>query len=331
MWNESLAGVKKHLLTYSSPSNFTILAERPSGIDQYLSPKMDHLVCFMPGTIALATTGGRSLADARKDSKWGPQQEEDMRLAKELTKTCLGMYRTPTGLAPEIAHFNIYDPPLMYKDFTPESQPQSPASFDRCVDKACTEKEAVGEEDYVIKSGDVHNLQRPETVESLFYMWRITGDEMYRRAGWEMFQSFMEYGAVSDGEGYSSVANVEKIPVTLRDNMESFWLVSLTTRQDTFPKQHALTSTRPKPSSTSTSSSRPTTFYPSQTLSSTPKPTRSPNLRWASSSRLAGHGRIAKAVRQDSQQYSQRKKTLMKSPRSGRSRSRSLGRCTRNR
>jgi mannosyl-oligosaccharide alpha-1,2-mannosidase len=233
MWNESLAGVKKHLLTYSSPSNFTILAERPSGIDQYLSPKMDHLVCFMPGTIALATTGGRSLADARKDSNWGPQQEEDMRLAKELTKTCLGMYRTPTGLAPEIAHFNIYDPPLMYKDFTPETQPQSPPSFDRCVDKACTEKEAVGEEDYVVKSGDVHNLQRPETVESLFYMWRITGDEMYRKAGWEMFQSFMEYGAVSDGEGYSSVANVEKIPVTLRDNMESFWLVSPTSRQDT--------------------------------------------------------------------------------------------------
>ncbi|SMQ52266.1 unnamed protein product [Zymoseptoria tritici ST99CH_1A5] len=224
MWKESLAGVKKHLLTYSYPSNFTVLAERPSGIDQSLSPKMDHLVCFMPGTIALATTGGRSLAEAKKDKNWGPQQEEDMRLAKELTKTCLGMYRTPTGLAPEIAHFHIHDPPLMYKDFTPETQPQSPEAFEKCKDKACTEKETVGGEDYIWKQGDLHNLQRPETVESLFYMWRITGDEMYRKAGWEMFEAFMKYGAVEDGEGYSSIANVEKIPVTLRDNMESFWL-----------------------------------------------------------------------------------------------------------
>jgi mannosyl-oligosaccharide alpha-1,2-mannosidase len=296
MWNESLAGVKKHLLTYSYPNNFTVLAERPNGIDQALSAKMDHLVCFMPGTIALATTGGRPLAEARKDSNWGPQQEEDMRIAQELTKTCLGMYRTPTGLAPEIANFNIHDPPLMYKDFSPETQPQSPPSFDKCLDKACTQKEAVGAEDYIIKQGDVHNLQRPETVESLFYMWRITGDEMYRRAGWEMFQAFMKHGAVEDGEGFSSVANVKEVPVKLRDNMESFWLVSLIKRFS-MKLNRMLTQTRPKLSSTSTSCSRQTTYYRSLTLSSTPRPTPSPNLRWASFSRPAGNEKAAAATR----------------------------------
>lgn len=231
MWNESLAGVKKHLITYSYPSNFTVLAERPSGLGNALSPKMDHLVCFMPGTIALATTNGMTLKDARKNIPgWGPAQEEDMRLAAELTKTCLGMYATTeTGLAPEIAHFQMHDPPLMYNDFTPDSLPQSPPSFEKCLDKSCKQKEIVGKEDFIIKGGDVHNLQRPETVESLFYMWRVTGDEMYRRAGWEMFQSFVKWTAVEDGEGFSSVANVEKVvdgKVVLRDNMESFWLVS---------------------------------------------------------------------------------------------------------
>ena len=35
-------------------------------------------------------------------------------------------------------------------------------------------------EDFVIKPLDAHNLQRPETVESLFVMWRVTGDLVYR-------------------------------------------------------------------------------------------------------------------------------------------------------
>lgn len=267
LWNESLAGVKKHLLTYSYPSNFTILAERPTGLDKDLSPKMDHLVCFMPGTIALATTNGMTLKDARKNIPgWGPAQEEDMRLAAELTKTCMGMYATTqTGLAPEIAHFHLHDPPLMYNDFPAESKPQSPDSFEKCLDKQCREKEIVGKEDFVIKGGDVHNLQRPETVESLFYMWRITGDEEYRRAGWKMFQSFVKWTAVEDGEGFSSVANVEKIvdgKVVLRDNMESFWLVSNSPTHFPLvqPTKSNYQPNRPKPSNTSSYFSAKTTY-----------------------------------------------------------------------
>ena len=226
MWNESLAGMKKHLITYSSPSNFTVLAERPSGLDRDISPKMDHLVCFMPGTIALATTNGLSVAQAKKQANWGPQQDEDIRLSEELMKTCWGMYKTtPTGLAPEIAHFNIHDPPLMYNDFTPSTLPQSPKVFDP-PNSPEAHGEYVGKDDFVIKPADTHNLQRPETVESLFYMWRITGDEKYRQWGWEMFQSFVKWTAIEDGTGFSSIGNVNEIPPPTRDNMESFWLVS---------------------------------------------------------------------------------------------------------
>lgn len=224
MWNESLAGVKKHLLTYSYPSNFTVLAERPNGLDNDITAKMDHLVCFMPGTIALATTNGLPLAQARKQPNWGPQQEEDMRLADELTKTCWGMYKaTSTGLAPEIAHFRLHDPPLMYQPFT---WPSSPDLLEPSHGHGADAK-FVGQDDYDIKTSDLHNLQRPETVESLFYMWRITGEEKYRIWGWEMFQSFVEHTAVKDGTGFTSVSNVNTVPPPGRDNMESFWLVSL--------------------------------------------------------------------------------------------------------
>lgn len=80
-------------------------------------------------------------------------------------------------------------------------------------------------DDYIIKGQDAHNLQRPETVETLFYMWRITGEEKYREWGWEMFKSFVNYTQVEGDAGYTSLASVLDVPPRLRDNMESFWLV----------------------------------------------------------------------------------------------------------
>lgn len=66
--------------------------------------------------------------------------------------------------------------------------------------------------DYKFKRQDMHNLQRPETIESLFYMWRITGDSTYRDWGWEIFQSFVQHTAVADGAGFTSLANANEIP-----------------------------------------------------------------------------------------------------------------------
>ncbi|KAK3329333.1 family 47 glycosyl hydrolase [Apodospora peruviana] len=213
MWREALQGVRKHLITYTEPSQFTIIGERPNGLNQELSPKMDHLVCFMPGSIALAATGGLTEQEARKLPTWTKQDEADMQLARELMQTCWGMYKyMATGLAAEITYFNIAKPPL------PESAPhKAPEDFDPSPD-------ADWRKDYDVHSFDSHNLQRPETVESLFYMWRITGDIRYREWGWEMFKSFMNYTAVEEGGGFSSLSNANVIPPVMRNNMESFWL-----------------------------------------------------------------------------------------------------------
>ena len=39
-------------------------------------------------------------------------------------------------------------------------------------------------------TGAVHNVQRPETFEALFVLWRVTGKPMYREWAWSIFQSF---------------------------------------------------------------------------------------------------------------------------------------------
>lgn len=286
MWNESLAGMKKHLISYSYPSNFTVIAERPNGLAKAISGKMDHLVCFMPGTIALATTKGLPLAEARAQPNWGPRQDEDMRLAEELMNTCWGMYMaTPARLAGEITHFHMHSPPFLYDDFNdhPEKRPHSPLNFD----KISPGHDFAGRDDFIIKGGDSHNLQRPETVESLFYMWRITGEERYRNWGWEMFQSFMKWTDVGDGSGYSSLSSVLKTPPPMRDNMESFWLVRRSLGTDLGSKTDS--SCRPKRSNTSTCSSPPTTSSHSQTWFSTPRLTRFHDSSSASCSRQAGN------------------------------------------
>ncbi|KKY19521.1 putative mannosyl-oligosaccharidealpha-mannosidase [Phaeomoniella chlamydospora] len=225
MWNEALAGVKEYLITYSEGAKLTILAERPNGLSRDISPKMDHLVCFMPGTIALGATSGRTVAQAKADGSWTAADEENMVLAKELMKTCWAMYKaTPTGLAPEITYFNIDSPPKMYNDF--KTKPVS-SSLDGSDWRP----------DIDIHGNDVHNLQRPETVESLLYMWRITGDEIYRQWGWDMFRSWVKHSAYPvpvDGDASevyaftsldsANIPDPDKIAAPRRDNMESFWL-----------------------------------------------------------------------------------------------------------
>lgn len=214
MWEEALAGIRKHLITTTKHSNLKIVAELPHGIGGELSPKMDHLVCFLPGAIALGATMGYTLTEARKSPEWSAEKEQQMDLASDIMKTCWGMYAvTKTGLAPEIAWFNVANEQLQSN---PGNRPL-PSAKDSLK---------AWKDDFIIKSLDAHNLQRPETVESLFIMWRITKDPLYREWGWKIFKAFEEHTNLGEGKGYTSINDVNAIPPPARDNMESFWLVS---------------------------------------------------------------------------------------------------------
>lgn len=194
----AVAGIKKYLVAKSLPNGLTYVGEKHAGVDSPLSPKMDHLVCFLPGTLALGATRGLFVKDASKSTWWSAIQDEDMLLAEELTRSCYEMYNsTTTGLAPEIVYFNEN------KD-NPSTSSNLP--------------------DIHIHDQDRHNLMRPETVESLFVMWRLTRDEKYREWAWTIFKSFEKYLHVDNGQGFTSLNNVMEDPPSQRDNMESFWL-----------------------------------------------------------------------------------------------------------
>ncbi|XP_023392222.1 endoplasmic reticulum mannosyl-oligosaccharide 1,2-alpha-mannosidase [Pteropus vampyrus] len=173
---EAVDGIRKHLVRRSEPSKLTFVGELAHG---HFSAKMDHLVCFLPGTLALGAHHGLPA--------------EHMQLARALMDTCYQMNRQmETGLSPEIAHFNL--------------QPQK------------------SQKDVLVKPADRHNLLRPETVESLFYLYRFTGDRKYQDWGWAILQNFNTYTRVPSG-GYSSISNVQDPhDPQPRDKMESFFL-----------------------------------------------------------------------------------------------------------
>jgi len=68
------------------------------------------------------------------------------------------------------------------------------------------------------------SMSRPETIESLFIAFRLTGDQRYRNDGWRIFQSIQKHCRVETG-GYASIINVDQNPAQQEDKMETFLMV----------------------------------------------------------------------------------------------------------
>ncbi|XP_026325954.1 endoplasmic reticulum mannosyl-oligosaccharide 1,2-alpha-mannosidase isoform X3 [Hyposmocoma kahamanoa] len=183
----AVEGIRQFLAKRSSPNKYLFIGELSAGSEAF-NPKMDHLVCFLPGTLALGHANG--LPD------W------HMTMAEELLYTCYLTYAAhPTFLAPEITHFNM---------------PNDKESSD------LYDNEASATNDMYTKIADSHSLLRPEFVESLWYMYQITGNVTYQDWGWQIYQSLEKYAKVTNG--YTSLANVKVERPVYKDMMESFFL-----------------------------------------------------------------------------------------------------------
>eukprot|EP00736_Rhodelphis_marinus_P009461 Rmarinus@m.15161 len=175
MYRRSMDGMTTQLLQRSAPSGLPYIAERARNGN--LVHKMDHLVCFVPGMLALGYSNGVMASSAGVDF---------LDLAEGMAETCYELYRRQkTGLAPEIVKFR-------------------PG------------------QDFGIDAGDRHNLLRPETVESLFVLYRLTGKQRYRDWGWDIFEAFNTHARHTTA--FTSLDDVTVLPPRRRDRMESYFL-----------------------------------------------------------------------------------------------------------
>ncbi|PAV22655.1 glycoside hydrolase family 47 [Pyrrhoderma noxium] len=215
MYTESMDAVIKHLVQRSKLTGITytaeLIPERRQGGDMMwrLVPKQDHLVCFLGGSLMLGATQARALVDEVSvpphPSELSPEGKRDWRIGVELIRTCMETHKTKTGLAPEIAHFRLPNDGL--------------------------ERTAGAPLDWYIKGAkpgappplDARYILRPETVESLFIAYRLTGERRYREYGWQIFEAIEKHCKIETG-GYAAVLNVDELPVTHEDKMETFLL-----------------------------------------------------------------------------------------------------------
>jgi len=65
-------------------------------------------------------------------------------------------------------------------------------------------------------------IQRPETVESYYYLHVLTHDDKYRQWSWDFFTAIERYTRTP--EAYSTIASVMTTKDTTEDSMQTFFL-----------------------------------------------------------------------------------------------------------
>ncbi|KDR66379.1 hypothetical protein GALMADRAFT_259456 [Galerina marginata CBS 339.88] len=212
MYMGSMQGIHDNLVQKSLTKKMTYIAElipqsgAGGATTWVLQAKQDHLVCFLAGSLMLgATTSGaivNPVSIPPRMEELSPQGQRDWKTGVDLLETCMYTHETSTGLSPEIVLFKTAGnkgPDLDRDWYIKNSRKGGPSSY------------------------DARYMLRPETVESLFIAWRLTGDIRYRDYSWAIFSSIDKYCRLDSG-GYATVLDVDTVPVALDDKQETFFL-----------------------------------------------------------------------------------------------------------
>ncbi|KAI0010229.1 endoplasmic reticulum mannosyl-oligosaccharide 1,2-alpha-mannosidase [Xylariaceae sp. FL0662B] len=166
-----------------------------------LDEETEHLACYLGGLYAL---GGKLF-----------NNQEYVQTGAKLTLGCVYGYRSfPTGIMPErlnmVACTSMEDCEWDEERFNkeklkrPEWKDHLPLGFTTAKDPR-----------YIL---------RPEAIESVFIMYRITGNPAWQDLGWDMFTAVVN-GTKTKRGTHAAVKDVTRANVlSHEDYMESFWL-----------------------------------------------------------------------------------------------------------
>lgn len=96
--------------------------------------------------------------------------------------------------------------------------PPIPTHEEFVADKIKNERLPVG----MVKIWEKKYILRPEAIESVFIMYRATGDNYWREKGWKMFEAIEKHTVATYGA--SAIKDVTAKKGSPMDEMESFWL-----------------------------------------------------------------------------------------------------------
>jgi mannosyl-oligosaccharide alpha-1,2-mannosidase len=190
-----------------------------------LQPQGQHLTCFTGGMVGIA---------ARIFNR-----PEDIPVAEQLTAGCVWAYDiNQNGIAPEI--FTVMPCPKeegkdckwtdeIWYDAMDSTHPSTAPAGETASDRA-TRMKASAKELHIVPGltyvNDRRYILRPEAIESVFIMYRITGDRKWQEAAWRMFQAIEKVSKTDIAA--AAIADITVAPEDIQkqqvDSMESFWL-----------------------------------------------------------------------------------------------------------
>jgi mannosyl-oligosaccharide alpha-1,2-mannosidase len=227
MYDAALAAAKEVLFyRVLNPENKDILVP---GTYRYRSkkksdriPSGQHLTCFAGGMVALAS---RIFS-----------QPEDLETARQLVEGCLWSYESmPSGVGAETFTPAICAPANSSLGFQAGECLWSEENWHRAIlthSNSLGDVESLAERAQIVIDArklapgfvsvdDTRYLLRPEAIESVFVLYRITGDKTLQDRAWKMFSSIN--AAAKTDIAYASIVDVTAETPELFDSMESFW------------------------------------------------------------------------------------------------------------
>lgn len=212
------AAINYSLFRPMLPDNADILlAGQVNVVSPFLQPRLrpdgQHLSCFAGAMFAL---GGRLL-----------QRPNDLIIARKLTDGCIWAYEhTPLGIMPEsftmAPCIDVSNCVWNETEWKAQVLIQS-GNYATNPDPNHAETYA---RDHRIPKGftsitDRRYLLRPEAIESVFYLYRITGDPALVETAWRMFESIRKHTLTEFANAALADVTDESAPKV--DSMESFW------------------------------------------------------------------------------------------------------------
>jgi mannosyl-oligosaccharide alpha-1,2-mannosidase len=167
-----------------------------------LDPESEHLSCFIGGLYAL---GGRLFSS-----------DEYLDIGAKLARGCAYAYKSfPTGIMPERYNMALcpgkdYKQGCAWDEATFTAEAANRPQYKSDLPKGFT------------TAKDPRYILRPEAIESIFILWRITGDSSFRDTAWEMFEAVAN--ATDTEYANAAIMDVNTVGSAKEDYMESFWM-----------------------------------------------------------------------------------------------------------
>ncbi len=229
MYKTAMKTIKQHILFRPmTPEGHDILftggAHVITSTDINLDPRVEHLSCFVGGMVGI---GAKIFNDP-----------SDLEIAKKLVHGCVWAYELmPTGMMPEVFHAlpcpapyrmsgvhcawndNVWGLAIQSRNSQTETTLDAKLPFaSRVAKKAVQLRLPKG----ISAIGDRAYKLRPEAIESLFILYRSTGDPNLSEKAWMMFENIVSETRTE--VAFAGIDDVTWKPSPKTDRMESFWM-----------------------------------------------------------------------------------------------------------